>query len=421
MKKWRRFCFVHTADLHLDSPFYCLRASSEPVAQALREATFQAWEQVIAACLEHRAAFLLVAGDVFDSSLKSLRAQLRFHQGLERLARESIAVFVACGNHDPRDSWPAWSRPPDNTWVFGEQAEARQVRRDGELLAVVTGISHPHKNETRDLTALFPPPAGPDAALQVAVLHANAGGQTGHEPYAPCEIEDLAGRGYHYWALGHVHRGGILRRDPWIVYPGNTQGRHLRETGPRGCYLVQVEDGAIAEAPRFVETDAVRWLEQEIDAEGLPTTQELLEAVTESCRRLQQQGGGRPVAARLTVRGRTPLYGELRRLGHLEDLQAEARDRAAALDPFVWLAELNFQARPPLDLEALRNSPDFLGELLGSSEALTPDDCRQEWENLFRRLGGPRLVRALAEDWDPTELALEARYLCADLLSPEAE
>jgi DNA repair exonuclease SbcCD nuclease subunit len=154
-----RFCFVHAADLHLDTPFACAHTESPQVAEALRQATFQAWDRVVSACIENRAAFLLVAGDIFDASEKSLRAQLRFREGLERLGQGSIPVFVAHGNHDPLDSLFASLPPPPNTYVFGAEVETREVRRDGHLLALVTGISHPQKNESRNLAKLFPSPS----------------------------------------------------------------------------------------------------------------------------------------------------------------------------------------------------------------------------------------------------------------------
>src|SRR6202521_3715966 len=180
-----RFRFVHAADLHLDTPFACACTDLPQVGEALREATFQAWDRVISSCIESGAAFLLVAGDIFDASQKSLRAQIRFREGLERLDRYSIPVFVAHGNHDPLDSLFASLPPPPNTRVFGSEVETLEVRRDGQLLATVTGISHPQKNESRNLARLFPSPASQAGTevLQVAMLHCNVGAETRSEEH----------------------------------------------------------------------------------------------------------------------------------------------------------------------------------------------------------------------------------------------
>jgi len=416
-----RFCFVHAADLHLDTPFACARADATLLASALRESTFQAWETVVSTCVEKRAAFLLVAGDVFDASQKSLRAQIRFRNGLECLDRHSIPVFVAHGNHDPLDSLSASLPPPPNTYVFGSKVETREVRRDGQLLALVTGISHPQKNESRNLTTLFPsaPRRADTEVFLVALLHCNVGAETGHDPYAPCELDDLANAGYHYWALGHAHERRVLCRSPWIVYPGNTQGRSLRELGPRGCLLIEVEGSEVLAEPALVETDAVRWFSCEVDAEQFSDTQGLLEGLLSECRKLQQGSVGRPVMARLVVRGRTHLYRELRRPGHAADLAEAVRERTAAWTPFVGLAALDLAVRPPIDLDALRLVRNFLGELLRASEELSREDCLRVWEPLLEDSRFNRFkLRSALEGLEWQDLVMEARYLCADLLLP---
>ncbi len=415
--------FVHAADLHLDTPFACSAADSPAVAEALREATFQAWNRVVSAAIDNEAAFLLIAGDVFDAAQKSLRAQLRFRDGLERLDQHSIPVFVAHGNHDPLDSLPASLPLPPNTCIFTAEVESCEIRRrDGELVAMVAGVSHPRKNEQRNLARLFPavnPPAAPDV-LHVAVLHANVGAETGHDPYAPCELEDLTGAGYHYWALGHAHERRILSRTPWVVYSGNTQGRSLREPGPRGCFLVEADGPEILGEPVLIETDAVRWLSADVNVEPFSSTHELLDRLLEECRRLQESAGGRPCVVRLALRGRSPLYRELRRPGDAAALEDELRDRTSAWTPFVRVAALDFGLSPALDLHALRVSPGLVGELLRASEELRPEEAARVLEPL---LEDPRFnrykLRSAFETADFRDLAAQAAGLCADLLSPE--
>src|SRR5690606_40260244 len=43
---------------------------------------------------------------------------------------------------------------------------------------------------------------------------------------------------YDYWALGHVHQRELLHADPPILFSGCLQGRHARETGPKGATIV---------------------------------------------------------------------------------------------------------------------------------------------------------------------------------------
>jgi hypothetical protein len=204
-----------------------------------------------------------------------------------------------------------------------------------------------------------------------------------------------------------------------VVYPGNTQGRSLRELGPRGCLLVEVAGSEVVDEPTSVETDAVRWLSSEVDTGPFSNTQDLLDGLLHACRSLQQEGAGRPVMARLAAGGRTHLYRELRRPGHAADLEEAVRERAAAWTPFVGLAALDLAVRPPIDLDALRLAPDFLGELLRASDELSREDCLRVWEPLLEDSRFNRFkLRSALEDLDWQELAVEARYLCADLLSP---
>jgi exonuclease SbcD len=414
-----RFCFVHVADLHLDTPFACTRVDSPQMAEILREATFQAWERVVSICIESSAGFLVVAGDIFDASQKSLRAQLRFRDGLERLNHHSIPVFVTHGNHDPLDSVSASLPPPPNTYVFGPEVESREVRRDGQLLALLTGVSHPQKNESRNLARMFSQVSDQQnpRPFRLALLHCNVGAETGHDAYAPCELTDLTSAGYDYWALGHVHERRILSRSPWIVYPGNTQGRSLRELGSRGCVLVEVEGAEVVGEPRFVETDAVRWFSVDVDAEPFANTHELLEGLLRECLRFQQAADGRPAVGRLVVRGRTHLYRELRRPGYIADLENEVRATTAAWNPFVDLAVLNLVVRPPLDLDSLGTAPDFLGDLLRGAN-LDQEQCLRALEPLLEdaRLNKLKL-RTVLEEIDWQDAVLQAKYLCADLLS----
>ena len=113
------FKFVHTADLHLDTPFSGISEVSDRIASRLRDATLQAFDNIIELCLQHRVAFLLVAGDIYDARDRSLRAQVRFRDGLARLGQAGISAFVVHGNHDPLSSRIATIQWPDEVQIFG--------------------------------------------------------------------------------------------------------------------------------------------------------------------------------------------------------------------------------------------------------------------------------------------------------------
>ena len=204
------FRFLHTGDLHLDSPFVGLTAEAPPeVARALRDSTLQAWERIVKLALDEQVDFAVVAGDAFEHANRTLLAQVRFRDGLERLATAGIPSFVVTGNHDPLSGWEPTVRWPEAVHRFGAEAvEGRPVLRAGREIARVYGISYPVRDVTENLALRFRRDA--DTPYAVAVLHANVGGQPGHLPYSPCTLSDLRASGIEYWALGHVHKPGIL-------------------------------------------------------------------------------------------------------------------------------------------------------------------------------------------------------------------
>lgn len=355
------FSFVHTADLHLDSPFSALRRGNKELADALRSATFRAFDAVLQLCLDRHADFLLVAGDVFDGEDRSIRAQIHFREGLAGLSREGIRTFVVHGNHDPLDTWSTTVEWPEGVHIFGADHESLPLVLGGRPAACIQGISHPTRNETRNLARLF---RREGKAFNIGLLHADVGTNTGHEPYAPCTLGDLLEARMDYWALGHVHGRRVLSAEaPPVVYPGSPQGRNIREAGAKGCYLVQVEEDHSVSL-EFHATDVVRWETGAVSIQGLESQEDLLGALDRACSELLERGGGRPTLARLLVRGRGPLYSYLKRPGTQGDLLEVLQDRGMSFSPFLWVERVDIDVSPSLDLEAWAEEQDFLGELL---------------------------------------------------------
>ena len=94
----KSFSFIHTADLHLDSPFTGLRQVDGAVASLIKDATFRAFDNVVDLALAKKVDFLVVAGDVYDAADRSLRAQLKFADGLKKagigLNRKMLAMLA---------------------------------------------------------------------------------------------------------------------------------------------------------------------------------------------------------------------------------------------------------------------------------------------------------------------------------------
>ena len=368
-----RLRFVHAADLHLDSPFRGIRSEApDYVADRLRRATFDAYERIIDLCLREQVDALLVAGDIYDGADRSLRAQLRFVEGLKRLDDAGIRSFVCHGNHDPLDGWEARLALPAGCVRFGPEVTGEPVFADQPERAMVYGVSYPRREVRENLTPLFGE-ARASGGFNIGLLHANVGGHPDHDSYAPCTVADLAETGLDYWALGHVHTRQVLHREqPTVAYPGNSQGRHPGETGARGVYLVEVDDmGGVS--LDFRPVDVVRWELLEVGIAGLDTEQDLFDAVDRAADSCLEAAEGRPVVSRLSLTGRGPLHHWLRREGTTREIRERLNERYAGLRDWMWCERIQRDTGSPVDREQVALREDFAGDLARIGRELRDD------------------------------------------------
>src|SRR5262249_25263593 len=143
---------------------------------------------------------------------------------LARLGKAGIRAVLIKGNHDAESRITAALSLPDNARVLREDRPETVVFDDLPQRTAIHGQSFRAGPIAENLAAAYPPPV--KGALNIGLLHTSLGGHAEHAAYAPCSEGDLRTRGYGYWALGHIHKGAVVARDPWIVYPGNIQGRH---------------------------------------------------------------------------------------------------------------------------------------------------------------------------------------------------
>ena len=352
--------FVHAADLHLDSPFSGIRReASEQIADALHKATFDAYDNIIKLCVDEQVDALLVAGDIYDGADRSLRAQLRFADGLKKLEDAGIRSFICHGNHDPLDGWEAGLDLPRGCVRFGPDLEGKPVFPHEPERAMVYGISYPKRVVSENLSLRF---TGTKSEFSIGLLHANVGNNTEHDSYAPCTIDDLVRTDIDYWALGHVHTRQILReRDPVVVYPGNTQGRHSNEPGSRGVYLVEVDKSGI---PRweFREVDAVRWETFSVDIGALGEVQDLINAISNEAESVLKSSGGRPVIVRIELTGRGRLHRTLVREG-TDGILEQINKSYGSPRSWIWCDSISLNTASPIDREEVARQDDFAGYL----------------------------------------------------------
>ncbi|GLX66872.1 metallophosphoesterase family protein [Paenibacillus glycanilyticus] len=413
------FRFIHAADLHLDSPFRGMSKVPERLKEKLMASTFTALRRLTETAIAEQVDFIVVSGDLYDEADRSLKAQLFLLKEWERLQQHGIAVFVIHGNHDPLNGARAELKLPSNVTQFG--ATGMEYRpaycRSGELAAFVYGMSYGKRHVTDNLAAGYSAVAG--APFHIAMLHGNVNGDQSHDPYAPCSLEELTGKGFDYWALGHIHTRKVLHEYPHIVYSGNIQGRNPRETGAKGCYVVEVS-AARAVRLTFLALDEIRWLEDELPITGIHTEQELLLRLEEQVEKLALEGDGRTVMVRLALTGQGPLHQKL-----ADPLTVQALlEQLQQLSPDAWVYSLDGHTRAELRLADLEDENSFAMELYRLAQRLENDHeaWRREAASAVSPLAGhAKLGRLLRGQWEelPVDWLQQARELTIGLLSSE--
>lgn len=429
------FRFLHTGDLHLDSPFEGVSADAPAqVVALLRGATTAAWRNVVRTAIAEQVDFIVVAGDVFENRSPTLLGQTRFRDGLAELAERGIASFVVHGNHDPLDgrSWAPSLAFPELAHRFGTAAgESASAMRDGREIARVYGRSFDRPAVTADYAAGFR--RDPDVPFAIGLLHTNVGDRPGHGNYAPCSIEDLRASGMDYWALGHIHKPGVvLAADLLAVYCGIPQGRDPGEVGPRGCYLVEV-DGSGTPSAHFIAADTLRWLPLEQPIDVLADDEVLQRTLSSAMATAVDEADGRSLVLRIRLTGRGVLHGHLRRAGYLDDLRELLNEEMGLATPLAWVESIRDATRPSIDLVARRATPDFVGDFLQTvesarrAERTTDPEEHDAWLATLRGAAAPlfddaprgRRHLAAARPADAAlfaEILDEAELLAVDLL-----
>ncbi len=364
------FRFLHAADVHLDSPLVGLaRYESAPV-EAVRGATRRAFANLVGVAIDEEVAFVLLAGDLYDGDWKDYRTGLFFVGQMAKLRDARIPVFVVAGNHDAASQLTKNLRPPDNVHFFSTKKPETRLLEAFDV--AIHGQGFASRAVTEDLAAAYPV-ADPDL-FHVGLLHTSLNGREGHATYAPTSSEVLAQKGYQYWALGHVHKREVVSKDPWIVFPGNLQGRHAREVGPKGCTLVTVEDGAISHIEER-HVDVLRWSVCRVDVNDVTTTNDVLDRVSRALTADANHVEGRALAARVEVTGRATCHDEISaNTDHwIEEIRALAVGVSSA---DVWVERVRFATDRPIDLSALAARDDALGSFLRelATAADNPDE-----------------------------------------------
>lgn len=369
--------FLHAADIHLDSPLTGLASNGQIPDDVTRHCTRRAFSNLVDLAIKEDVAFVIIAGDLYDGDWRDYSTGLFFAQQMARLAPRRC--FLIRGNHDARSVITRNLEPPPNVTEFSSHT-CETVKLD-VLGVALHGRSFPNRAVEEDLSATYRGPV--PGMLNIGILHTSAEDPAGeHDRYAPCRIEGLIAKGYDYWALGHIHQRREISHsgDRWIVFPGNLQGRHARETGPKGCTIVEVRDRAIT-GVRHHDLDVLRWAAVTVDLTGTETMADIADRTRAVLTEAMAGAADRPLIARVTLTGATACHAAL--AADPNGIDAQCRGVAISVSDALFIEKVRQQTRPPAasmadgDLAALRQTflealddPDVTRRLLEDFKAL---------------------------------------------------
>ena len=399
------FTFIHAADLHLGSPFQGLAMKDAEVAEMFMEASRRAFTALVDQAIERRVDFFLVAGDVYDGDWKDNKIGLFFNREVARLERAEIPVFLLKGNHDAESVITRTITLPRNVREF-------PVTKPGtftldHLKVALHGQGFAERSATENLALAYPPPR--PGWFNIGVLHTSLTGREPHAPYAPCSVEDLRSRGYDYWALGHVHDYEVVADNPPIIFPGNLQGRSIREQGAKGAVLVSVEDGAVTH--ERIVTDSARFAQRSVTVEAEDDLPAILRRIEAALENVADEMEGRPLALRIRLTGKSRYRGEL--IARARDFRDEAQAACHRSHEDIWLEKVEVRVEDAgekaaggaasLGLDGLLAVAALPPELLAEAEARIAE--------IAARLPGGLGAHELALGDDAETLLAEARDL----------
>lgn len=360
------FKFIHAADVHLDSPLRGLSKHETAPAELLRNACRKAFENLVDLAIEEKVAFVLLAGDLYDGDWKDFSTGIFLSRQMGRLGKNGISVFAVAGNHDAANRMTKALDHPANMRLFSSRkVETQKLETCG---VAIHGRSFGTQHVDKNLAAEFV--SAQKGMFNIGLLHTSLDGRAGHAPYAPCTLDDLRSKGYQYWALGHVHKQEFVSEDPHVVFPGCIQGRHIRETGAKGCVLVTVADGSVSEIEKR-PLDVLRWVSSLVDLTDASDMTEVLERARLSISDQMSSAEGRPIAMRLRFEGATAVSNELAAYPERFEQRIKALGAEIAGDD-LWLEKIEIATASKLDLNAVLAEGSAFGNLLAGIMATPP-------------------------------------------------
>ncbi|UUP17094.1 metallophosphoesterase family protein [Nitratireductor thuwali] len=360
--------FVHAADIHLDSPLRSLAMRNPELAELVGNATRQAFVRVIDLCLREQVDALLLAGDLYDGEQTSMKTARFLAEQVRRLHEAGIRVFIIRGNHDAVSQITKELVFPETVKVFSGRAEAVAIERTrADFPVVIHGLSFAEPQAPESLVSEYKPAV--EGALNIGILHTSLTGSSGHNPYAPCSLADLQATGFHYWALGHIHKRSVVEGKCTVVMPGMPQGRDINESGVKSVSLVTVADDLSIRVEQRL-TSVAQFERVELDTSDINDWPVLAREIGKALERARAGAASDHLVARVRLTGTSPLAWRMRR--DVDLLKTEADDRASVAGR-CWVEKLEVQSQPPSGTQSASGDPLIELRCLISAEVAGSD------------------------------------------------
>ena len=396
------FKFIHTADIHLDSPLRGLSAYENAPVERLRNVSREALKELVTRAIDEEVSFVVISGDLYDGDWRDYNTGIFFAGQMGRLAKANIRVFLLHGNHDAESEMTKKLALPSNVTVFS--SKSAHVHMIDEFKVALHGQSFANRAVLDNLVSAYKPKV--DGYYNIGMLHTALEGYAAHPNYAPCTVNELHGKGYDYWALGHVHEYQIWKGASTIVFPGNLQGRHVRETGRKGAVCVTVDDAGHATVDRLY-LDILRWEKLEVDVGACANIDDVAHAVGVGLTGLLEADNV-PRAVRVVLQGQTRLHGAL--IGAPTLVRAQVLAQVEAIDPEQFWIEKVRVATISTDATAPQESREALADLqaIFAEASSDPDFMAHLQQQLQPFLN--KVSDEMNEDVPLLELARQKRF-----------
>ncbi len=405
--------FIHTADLHLDSPFKKISAMPKNVVADVRNSIYLSFQQLITVAIKQRVDFVLIVGDIFDQAQQSMKAHMTLIKGFKELQKYNIQVYVSYGNHDYLSCHTFPRNYPENVHIFEkEKVEQFDYRKDGKVVAKIYGFSYEERVVDTNMVPQYQ--ITEEAPYHIATLHGSLGSitDTNHETYAPFQLQELKQKQFDYWALGHIHTRQIISTNPYVVYPGNIQGRSMKEVGDKGCYLVTY-NGYETQLD-FIPLHTVTFKKTTIEASNMEESTDVylsLESLVQ-----KNMKDKKKVMIEVTLENTSLKLEEWNRNGQLKEIMTLLNDRFSNEENWVQISVIKLK-KQKLPREWYEGK-DFLGQLHIAFQQ--NDKMRTLLDSLWNHPSGRKWLDTISEE-ELEDWTLEAENMATYLLQVGGE